>query len=159
MFCKEPEDPENDLKARMITSFTEDPATGSANGCLTGYLVKHKYFGDSKIDVKVEQGAEVNRPSILYLKGDDMGSEISVEVGGKVAVGDKGQPACRLSLAQDVAQICPQVRPGALVQPGAQGIVKQDTLVAVAPVLARTKFPLFGDKEGQVYLAHPEFIE
>ena len=91
IFCREPENPENDLKARMVTAFTEDPATGSANGCLTGYLVKHKYFGDSTIDVKVEQGAEIKRPSILYLKGSEKGEEISVEVGGKVAYVAKGE--------------------------------------------------------------------
>jgi len=85
MFCREPENPENHLKARMITSFTEDPATGSANGCFAGYLVKHRYFGGDKIDVRVEQGAEVNRPSILYLKAEKKGDGIEVNVGGKVA--------------------------------------------------------------------------
>ena len=85
MFCKEPEDPENHLKARMITSFTEDPATGSANGCFAGYLVKHRYLGSDKVDVRVEQGAEVNRPSILYLKAEEKGDTIEVNVGGKVA--------------------------------------------------------------------------
>lgn len=90
MFCSEPEDPSNHIKARMIGGW-EDPATGSANGCLTGYLVKHKYFGGSEIDVRVEQGAEVNRPSILYLKGAEKGDEISVEVGGKVAYVARGE--------------------------------------------------------------------
>jgi trans-2,3-dihydro-3-hydroxyanthranilate isomerase len=85
MFCREPENPENHLKARMITSFTEDPATGSANGCFAGYLVKHRYFGGDKIDVRVEQGAEVDRPSILYLKAEKKGDSIEVNVGGKVA--------------------------------------------------------------------------
>ena len=85
MFCKEPENPENHLKARMITSFTEDPATGSANGCFAGYLVKHRYLGSEKVDVRVEQGAEVNRPSILYLKAEKKGKVIEVNVGGKVA--------------------------------------------------------------------------
>ena len=89
MFCREPEDPSNHIKARMIGSW-EDPATGSANGCLTGYLVKHRYFGDSKIDVRVEQGAEINRPSILYLKGKEAGDGLSVEVGGKVAYVARG---------------------------------------------------------------------
>ncbi len=90
MFCREPEDPSNHIKARMIGSW-EDPATGSANGCLTGYLVKHRYFGDSKVDVRVEQGAEIKRPSILYLKGEKIGDEISVEVGGKVAYVARGE--------------------------------------------------------------------
>ena len=90
MFCMEPEDPSNHIKARMIGGW-EDPATGSANGCLTGYLVKYRYFGDSKIDVRVEQGAEINRPSILYLKGEEKEDEIYVEVGGKVAYVAKGE--------------------------------------------------------------------
>jgi trans-2,3-dihydro-3-hydroxyanthranilate isomerase len=90
MFCREPENPENHLKARMITSFTEDPATGSANGCFAGYLVKHKYLNSESIDVRVEQGAEVNRPSILYLKAERIGGTIEVNVGGKVAYVAKG---------------------------------------------------------------------
>jgi trans-2,3-dihydro-3-hydroxyanthranilate isomerase len=90
MFCKEPEDPANHAKARLIGKW-EDPATGSANGCFLGYSVKHRYFGDSKVDVMVEQGAEMNRPSILYLKGEERGDEISVEVGGKVAYVAKGK--------------------------------------------------------------------
>ena len=90
MFCREPENPENHLKARMITSFTEDPATGSANGCFAGYLVKHRYFDGDKVDVRVEQGAEVNRPSILYLKAEKKGDSIEVKVGGKVAYIAKG---------------------------------------------------------------------
>jgi trans-2,3-dihydro-3-hydroxyanthranilate isomerase len=90
MFCKEPEDPANHAKARLLGKW-EDPATGSANGCFLGYSVKHRYFGDSKVDVMVEQGAEMNRPSILYLKGEERGDEISVEVGGKVAYVAKGE--------------------------------------------------------------------
>jgi trans-2,3-dihydro-3-hydroxyanthranilate isomerase len=90
MFCREPESPENHLKARMISGFREDPATGSANGCLAGYLVKHIYFNSESIDVRVEQGAEVNRPSILYLKAKRKENEIEVNVGGKVAYVAKG---------------------------------------------------------------------
>jgi len=90
MFCKEPEDPANHAKARLLGK-SEDPATGSANGCFLGYSVKYRYFGDTKVDVMVEQGAEMNRPSILYLKGEERGDEISVEVGGKVAYIAKGE--------------------------------------------------------------------
>lgn len=91
MFCRETDSSENQVKARMITNFTEDPATGSANGCFAGYLVKHRYFGSSEIDIKVEQGAEVQRPSLLYLKAAEKGKEISVEVGGKVAYVARGR--------------------------------------------------------------------
>ena len=86
LFCDDPEDKSNQLKARMLTYWTEDPATGSANGCLAGYLVKHSYFGSKKIDIRVEQGAEINRPSVLYLRAEEAKSGIDVRVGGKVAI-------------------------------------------------------------------------
>jgi trans-2,3-dihydro-3-hydroxyanthranilate isomerase len=75
----------------MITSHSEDPATGSANGCLAGYLAKYKYFGSSKVDVRVEQGAEIGRPSLLYLKSEDHGDVIDVYVGGKNFMVAKGE--------------------------------------------------------------------
>ena len=62
----------------------EDPATGSANGCLAGYLARHRYFGQPKIDIRVEQGIEINRPSLLHLNADDRGDVIDVYVGGRV---------------------------------------------------------------------------
>ncbi len=90
VFCREPESVENHLKVRLVSGFGEDPATGSANGCLAGYLVKHDYFESESVDLRVEQGAEVNRPSILYLKAKRKGDEIEVNVGGKVAYVAKG---------------------------------------------------------------------
>lgn len=86
LFCPEPESKGNHLKVRMVNDWTEDPATGSANGCLAGYLVRHRYFGSSKIDIRVEQGAEINRPSILYLKAEEKNGGIDVNVGGKVVM-------------------------------------------------------------------------
>lgn len=91
VFCREPEDPENHLKVRMITTSGEDPATGSANGCLAGYLARYRYFGDSEVDVRVEQGHEIGRPSLLYLKSEDRGDEIDVYVGGRNAMVAKGE--------------------------------------------------------------------
>ena len=91
LFCAEPEAKENHLKARMITDWTEDPATGSANGCLAGYLVKHRYFETPKIDIRVEQGAEIGRPSILYLRAEEVKGGIDVRVGGKVAMVARGE--------------------------------------------------------------------
>ena len=52
----------NDLAARMFTDDigkSEDPATGSAAGCLAGYLVEHGYLGAKPVDVRVEQGYEI----------------------------------------------------------------------------------------------------
>ncbi|OGD61377.1 hypothetical protein A3K78_05760 [Candidatus Bathyarchaeota archaeon RBG_13_52_12] len=91
LYCPEPENMGNDLKVRMLNDWTEDPATGSANGCLAGYLVKHRYFGSPKIDIRVEQGAEINRPSILYLRAEEKRGLIEVNVGGKVAMIARGE--------------------------------------------------------------------
>jgi trans-2,3-dihydro-3-hydroxyanthranilate isomerase len=69
----------------------EDPATGSANSCLAAYLVKYRYFGSSKIDIRVEQGYEIGRPSLLYLRAEDKDGKIDVSVGGKVVTVAKGE--------------------------------------------------------------------
>jgi len=94
IFCPETNCSGNDLSVRMFApalGITEDPATGSANGCLAGYLVEHNYFGREKIEVKVEQGYEINRPSLLLLKAEKLGQEIEVFVGGKVVMVAKGE--------------------------------------------------------------------
>jgi trans-2,3-dihydro-3-hydroxyanthranilate isomerase len=69
----------------------EDPATGSGNGCLAGYLTKYRYFDDEAIDLRVEQGYEISRPSRLYLRAQKKNGLIEVLVGGKVVMVAKGQ--------------------------------------------------------------------
>ena len=95
VFCPEPhENGPGDLSARMFADdlgVPEDPATGSAAGCLAGYLVEHRYFGTGSVDVRVEQGYEMNRPSLLYLRAEREGDEMMVHVGGKVQMVAKGE--------------------------------------------------------------------
>ncbi|WP_174590241.1 PhzF family phenazine biosynthesis protein [Methanocella conradii] len=72
---------------RVFTKFAsvpEDPATGSGNGCLAAYLVKHRYFGEPRINIRVEQGYEMGRPSLLFLRSEEINGSIEVRVGGKV---------------------------------------------------------------------------
>jgi trans-2,3-dihydro-3-hydroxyanthranilate isomerase len=93
-FCPVTYHKENDLNVRTFCDYygvPEDPATGSANGCLAGYLVKHRYFGSEPIDIRVEQGYEIGRPSLLYLRAEAKGEHIDVSVGGKVVMVAKGQ--------------------------------------------------------------------
>jgi len=87
LFAPETKRAENDLHVRVFAEsygVPEDPATGSANGCLAAYLSRHQYFGDPEVAIRVEQGYEIRRPSLLYLRaaGDD--DRIRVEVGGMV---------------------------------------------------------------------------
>jgi trans-2,3-dihydro-3-hydroxyanthranilate isomerase len=82
-----------DLSARMFANdlgVPEDPATGSAAGCLAGYLVEHRYLGTDPVNVRVEQGYEIRRPSLLYLQAEREGEETSVHVGGKVQMVARG---------------------------------------------------------------------
>jgi trans-2,3-dihydro-3-hydroxyanthranilate isomerase len=87
---------ENDLNVRVFTDYlgiSEDPATGSANGCLAGYLIKHRYFGPEVITIekRVEQGYEIMRPSLLLLKAEEKDGEIKIQVGGKVQLVARGE--------------------------------------------------------------------
>ena len=94
VFCPETYHAENQLCVRVFVDglgIPEDPATGSANGCLAGYLVQYKYFGDSPVNVRVEQGYEMGRPSLLLLKAQRTDAEIEVSVGGHVVMVAKGE--------------------------------------------------------------------
>ncbi|MDJ0619447.1 MAG: PhzF family phenazine biosynthesis protein [Calothrix sp. MO_192.B10] len=93
-FCPETYHPENHLHVRVFCDYVgvpEDPATGSANGCLAGYLVEYAYFGENQIDIRVEQGYEIGRPSLLLLQAEKNNTGIDVNVGGKVILVAKGE--------------------------------------------------------------------
>jgi trans-2,3-dihydro-3-hydroxyanthranilate isomerase len=90
IFCPQTLHPENHLHVRVFThalGIPEDPATGSANGCLAAYLVRNGYQGQSSINWQVEQGYEIDRPALLYLRADPS----KVEVGGRVVLVASGR--------------------------------------------------------------------
>jgi trans-2,3-dihydro-3-hydroxyanthranilate isomerase len=80
--------PGSDYHARMFApglSVPEDPATGSANAALAGYLVaRHPARNrDGTLRRVVEQGFEMGRPSILEVEADvARGAVTAVRVGG-----------------------------------------------------------------------------
>jgi trans-2,3-dihydro-3-hydroxyanthranilate isomerase len=87
VFCHQTVHPGNHIHARAFADYygiVEDPATGSANSCFAAYLAKHRYFGSVQIDVRVEQGYEIGRPSRIYLRAKEHKERIDVNVGGKV---------------------------------------------------------------------------
>jgi trans-2,3-dihydro-3-hydroxyanthranilate isomerase len=93
VFCKGGYTSEQQLQARMFGAelgVVEDPATGSANGCLASYLVEHEYLGESQVDIAIGQGYEIGRPSQLYLKAVKANGEYDIQVGGKVRVVAEG---------------------------------------------------------------------
>ena len=94
VFCPETHDAGNDISVRVFVDYygvPEDPATGSGNGCLAGYLVKYRYFGKESIDVRSEQGYEIGRPSLLLLKAEEKDAKIEIFVGGKSIIVAQGE--------------------------------------------------------------------
>ncbi len=93
LFTAQTHSARNDLNVRVFAhcyGVAEDPATGSANGCLAGYLVQHRYFGRERIDIRVEQGHEIGRPSLLLLRAGKSEGRIEVLVGGRVVLVARG---------------------------------------------------------------------
>jgi len=93
-FSRETYDPENQLHVRVFADHygvPEDPATGSANGCLAAYLLRHGYFGPGVVTARVEQGYEIGRPSLLRLNAEDDDGVITVRVGGRVIPVARGE--------------------------------------------------------------------
>ena len=75
------------LTARVFVDYfgvPEDAATGSGNGCLAAWLVQHRYLDDEAIDLKVEQGRSIGRPSSLHLRAMRTSRGIEIRVGGGV---------------------------------------------------------------------------
>ena len=96
IFCRETLHEENDIHVRVLDDIygaPEDPATGSANGCIAGYLVKHRYFGSNSIALRSEQGYQIGRPSLLHIKAEQSENEIVIRVGGRVEMVAQGQLA------------------------------------------------------------------
>jgi trans-2,3-dihydro-3-hydroxyanthranilate isomerase len=70
------------LHARMLSYNGEDPATGSAAGCTSAWMVAH---GVAKADerVLIEQGVEMKRPSRIFVRASRSDNRVvNVRVGG-----------------------------------------------------------------------------
>lgn len=90
IFTRETEQPASTVHVRMfapLLGVPEDPATGSANGALGAYLVHHRVIPltEPTVHIVSEQGAELDRPSTLYVEVDHRdGEPTGVRVGGEV---------------------------------------------------------------------------
>jgi trans-2,3-dihydro-3-hydroxyanthranilate isomerase len=96
VFTCETERPESTVHVRLfapLLGVPEDPATGSANGALGAYLVRHRVVRVTEPITRLvsEQGTEIGRPSRLYIEVDCAGEEVSaVRVGGQVVMVAEG---------------------------------------------------------------------
>jgi len=86
LFCAETRQRENDLSARFFfeaNGVREDPATGNAAAFLGAYLLEHRWFASPDLSLRIEQGHEIGRPSLVKLRARMAGSQ-EVRVGGSV---------------------------------------------------------------------------
>ena len=75
----------------LMEDFMEDPATGSANGDLAGYLLQHDYFGKSDINYTVIQGEDMGRKSVLHIHARKTAEDWTIEVGGQCHIVASGE--------------------------------------------------------------------
>ncbi len=84
----------NQINARMFAEpfgVAEDPATGSGCACLGAYLLRHRYRGGDRLDIRVEQGYEIGRPSLLFVRAERNAAAADVFVGGHVVPTFRGE--------------------------------------------------------------------
>lgn len=92
VFTTETAEPGSTVHGRMYAPWqglAEDPATGSANGPLGAYLVRHGRSDGRRI--VSEQGYEMGRPSLLFIRvGGSRERITSVHVGGHCVIAGGG---------------------------------------------------------------------
>lgn len=96
LFCREALEPGHHLHSRMFAphlGIPEDPATGSAAGCLAGYILAHRYLEGDRLDLAVEQGYEMGRKSLLRLRARAARGGMDIRVGGRVVAVGEGRLA------------------------------------------------------------------
>jgi len=80
--CRETVNPKARLHARMYFYNGEDPATGSAAGCCSAWMVRHGVAASDE-QVMIEQGLEMHRPSCIFVRSTKRDNQVvNVRVGG-----------------------------------------------------------------------------
>lgn len=87
VFCEEGHEIHQQAAVRVFVpqlGIPEDPATGSAAGCLAAYLLKFHPHYRTGLSLTLGQGYEMGRPSEIKIQAKFEGSSYQLRVGGKV---------------------------------------------------------------------------
>jgi len=97
VFARKSEGGDAHFHARMYgpgVNVPEDPATGSANACLAGYLAARSAQKDGTLRWTVDQGIEMGRPSRIEIEADkSAGAVTAIRVGGNAVMMTEGSLA------------------------------------------------------------------
>jgi trans-2,3-dihydro-3-hydroxyanthranilate isomerase len=95
LFTREVDTPATDLRARMFApahGVSEDPATGSAVAALAGVLAPLDPREDARLQLQIDQGVELGRPSRLQLNFVKRAGEVAeVRVSGSAVLVSEGE--------------------------------------------------------------------
>lgn len=94
LYCTETHHPSNNLRARFFFEahgVREDPATGSGAAFLGAYLLEHRFSPGADLSLRIEQGYEIGRPSLVRLRAQVIGSAREISVGGTVIPAIRGE--------------------------------------------------------------------
>jgi trans-2,3-dihydro-3-hydroxyanthranilate isomerase len=87
--------PDVDIRARMFAPLGgthEDPATGSANSALAGFLARLDPAQDADFSWRIAQGQEMGRPSILDARAEKRAGDVTgVWIGGESKMITQGE--------------------------------------------------------------------
>jgi trans-2,3-dihydro-3-hydroxyanthranilate isomerase len=113
VFTLDTADPTATVHCRMFApsfGIPEDPATGSASGCLGAYLVKNRAVPVAQLTrIVCEQGLEMGRPSRILVEVERAGETIvAVRVGGSAVV--VGEGTLRAPAAATAISAAPPLR-------------------------------------------------
>jgi len=93
-FCRQTHHPQNDLCVRFFFEahgVREDPATGNGAAFLGAYLLEHDLLGGADLSLRIEQGYEVRRPSLVMLRARMREGSREISVGGRVVPTMQGE--------------------------------------------------------------------
>ena len=94
LFCTETHQAANDFCARFFFEahgVREDPTTGNGAAFLGAYLLEHRRLPVSSFSVRIEQGHEVRRPSLIMLRARTVNGVQEISVGGSVISTVRGE--------------------------------------------------------------------
>jgi trans-2,3-dihydro-3-hydroxyanthranilate isomerase len=84
-----------DIRARMFAPLhgvPEDPATGSANVALAGLLASLQPEPELSLELRIMQGVEMGRPSLLEASAEKRGGKVvETRIGGRCVLVTRGQ--------------------------------------------------------------------
>lgn len=87
LYCNETLNKDNDLSVRFFFEahgVREDPATGNGAAFLGAYLLEHQSNNTDDISIRIEQGYQMRRPSLIMMKARMHNDVPKIKVGGYV---------------------------------------------------------------------------